>query len=142
MIQPHPTFQFRPGFAPASSPTPPGGLARSRRRFCVGAALLWSLGGCVTPTMTVVVPSLTAAPNPSTDGAYTVSWTPVRGASSYRLHEDGALRYEGPGHRHAVENQAEGSYTYSLTYCVTAFGIEACNFRPPVADVTVTVTRR
>ena len=44
------------------------------------------------------------------------------------------------GTAHACAEKAEGSYTYSLTYCVVAFGIEACNFKAPAADVTVTVT--
>ena len=83
---------------------------------------------------------LTAHPNPSPDGAYTVSWAPVGGASKYRLHENGALRYEGPDLTFAVADRADGSYFYALTYCVVAFGIEACNFKG--ADVTVRVSRR
>ena len=82
---------------------------------------------------------LTAHPNPSPDGAYTVSWAPVTGASSYRLHENGALRHEGPELAFSVADKPDGSYLYALTYCVIAFGIEACNFKG--AEVTVTVSR-
>ena len=83
---------------------------------------------------------LNAHPNPSPDGAYTVSWTPVGGASEYRLRENGALRYEGPDLTLAVAGRADGSYFYALTYCVVAFGIEGCDFKG--AEVTVTVSRR
>ena len=107
----------------------------------MSASLLAGLAGCVTPPVPVAPAAfLTAHPNPAPDGAYTVSWAPVTGASAYRLHENGALSYEGPDTAHAYADKAEGSYTYSLTYCVVAFGIEACNFRAAAADVTVTVT--
>lgn len=88
------------------------------------------------------VPTLTAQPNPSADGAYTLLWSHVAGATKYRLFEDGELAFEGFGISHAVADQPDGSYAYSLTYCVEAFGIEACNLRPTQAEVTVVVQAR
>ena len=88
------------------------------------------------------ISTLTAQPNPSQDGAYTLFWSPVAGATKYRLFEDGELAFEGFGASHAIADQPDGSYTYSLTYCVEAFGIEACNLRPVQAEVTVVVKTR
>ena len=88
------------------------------------------------------MPVLSATPNPSIDGSYTVSWTPIRGASKYQLYEDGKVSYVGARRSHSYVDKAEGAYTYALSYCVTALGIEACNFRAAVADLTVTVTHR
>ena len=103
--------------------------------------VLGGLAGCVTPSVQMSPAALLAAhPNPSADGAYTVSWAPIGAASKYRLHENGALLYEGPNLAKGVTDRAEGTYVYALTYCVVAFGIEACNFRG--AETTVTVTRR
>ena len=129
------------GGAPLSSAAhrSPGRPARFLQRLLL-ASVLAGAAGCVTPTVpmgpTVL---LTAHPNPSPDGAYSVSWAPVGGASKYRLHENGALRYEGPDLAFTVADRADGSYFYALTYCVVAFGIEACNFKG--AEVTVTVSR-
>lgn len=69
-----------------------------------------------------------------------VSWTPIAGASNYQLLENGVRSYEGPGLSHGIESKPEGAYTYSLTYCMTMLGIEACGFKPPLADVIVRVT--
>lgn len=88
------------------------------------------------------ISALAAQPNPSADGAYTFRWTPVVGATRYRLFENGELAFEGFGHSHAVTGKPDGSYTYSLTYCVEAFGIEVCQLRPVRAEVTVVVATR
>lgn len=108
----------------------------------MGLSMICLVTGCVAPTVRLDLPVLSANPNPSTDGAYTVSWTPIRGASKYQLYEDGKASYVGTDRSHSFVDKAEGSYTYALSYCVTALGIEACNFRAAVADVTVTVIRR
>ena len=85
---------------------------------------------------------MSANPNPSADGAYTVSWTPVRAASRYRLYENGVLSYEGPANASRYTGMAAGSYAYSLSYCVSAFGVEVCNLGPVASTVTVVVTGR
>ena len=106
------------------------------------AALALTLcgAGCAVPSITVESAALTARPNPSPDGSYAVRWTPVAGASAYRLLEDGALSYEGPALSRAYVEKAAGSYTYSLTYCVAALGVEICDLRPGFRDLTVTVS--
>ncbi|MYF50921.1 MAG: hypothetical protein F4220_12320, partial [Gammaproteobacteria bacterium] len=38
---------------------------------------------------------LSAAPNPSSNGSYTVSWTAVSGASRHQLYEGSALVFDG-----------------------------------------------
>ena len=105
-----------------------------------GLALALCGAGCVVPSITVESAALTARPNPSSDGSYAVRWTPIAGASAYRLLEDGALSYEGPALSRAYVGKAAGSYTYSLTYCVAALGVEICDLRPGLGDLTVTVS--
>ena len=121
-----------------------GRSATARRWRRVAWASLVPLGllGCVTPTMPTMPASITALaaqPNPSADGAYTLRWPHVVGATRYRLFENGELAYEGFRLSHAVAGKPDGSYTYSLTYCVEAFGIEVCQLRPVRAEVTVVV---
>lgn len=115
---------------------------RSRASLTIGLWVICFAAGCAAPAVRLEMPILSATPNPSTDGAYTVSWTPIRGASKYQLYEDGKVSYVGARRSHSYVDKAEGTYTYALSYCVTALGIEACNFRAAVADVTVTVTHR
>ncbi len=124
--------------------TAKGRSATARRWRRVVWASLMPLGllGCVTPTMPSMPASITALaaqPNPSTDGAYTLRWPHVVGATRYRLFENDELAYEGFRLSHAVAGKPDGSYAYSLTYCVEAFGIEVCQLRPVRAEVTVVV---
>ena len=121
-----------------------GRLAAANRWRRIAQASLIPLGllGCAAPMMPAGITTLWAQPNPSADGAYTLLWSHVAGATKYRLFEDGELAFEGFGASHAVADQPDGSYTYSLTYCVEAFGIEACNLRPMHAEVTVVVKTR
>lgn len=108
--------------------------------WLVGLALALCGAGCAVPSITVEPAALTARPNPSPDGSYAVRWTPIAGASAYRLLEDGALSYEGPSLSRTYVGKAAGSYTYSLTYCVAALGVEICDLRPGLRDLTVTVS--
>ncbi|MDE0045846.1 MAG: hypothetical protein OXU19_08280 [bacterium] len=103
-------------------------------------ALLFCCAGCAVPSITVESAGLTARPNPSPDGSYAVRWTPIAGASTYRLLEDGSISYEGPSLSRAYVGKAAGSYTYSLTYCIAAVGVEICDLRPGLRDLTVTVS--
>ena len=121
-----------------------GRSATARRWRRVAWASLVPLGllGCVTPTMPASITALAAQPNPSADGAYTLRWPHVVGATRYRLFENGELAYEGFRLSHAVAGKPDGSHTYSLTYCVEAFGIEVCQLRPVRAEVTVVVATR
>ncbi|MXY06465.1 MAG: hypothetical protein F4171_05695 [Gammaproteobacteria bacterium] len=112
------------------------------RRIAQASLVHFGLFGCAAPMMPTGIRMLTAQPNPSQDGAYTLFWSHVAGATKYRLFEDGELAFEGFGASHAIADQPDGSYTYSLTYCVEAFGIEACNLRPVQAEVTVVVKTR
>ena len=111
-------------------------------RIAWASLLPLGLLGCVAQMMPAGVTMLTAQPNPSTDGAYTVLWPHVPGAAKYRLFEDGELAFEGFSLSHAVANKPNGSYRYALTYCVEAFGFEACHLRPLRAEVTVVVVAR
>jgi len=103
------------------------------------AAALFA-AGCAAPSITVGSPTLTARPNPSPDGSYTVSWTPIAGASAYRLLEDGALSYEGPALSRGYVGKAVGNYTYSLTYCISVLGVKICDLCPGIRDRTVKVS--
>ena len=134
------TGTFAPDFA--------GRLALRRRTLAIRKASIWALlfsllmsnlPGCMTPAVSISMPALSASPNPSFEGAYRVSWTPIAGASKYQLYENGKLSYRGPDLSHDYSGKAGGSYNYSLTYCVTAMGIEACNFKPAFAELTVRV---
>ena len=89
--------------------------------------------------MTIGTGVLTANPNPAPDGAYRLAWTPVRGATRYRLHENGHPSHEGPETWREYAGMAPGSYTYVVTACVLAFDIEACSLRPVAAPLTVVV---
>ena len=114
---------------------------RCRPAAWVGLLAL-GLFGCAAPMVHIGTAPLRAQPNPSTDGAYTVLWAPVAGATKYRLFEDGELAFEGYSLSHAVTGKPDGSYSYSLTYCVVAFGIEACQLGPTQAELTVRVAIR
>ena len=136
---------------PMSAAVRPGPRARAVRggrrfRAVLGAAgrLAWLAvavfaAGCAAPSITVGSPTLTARPNPSLDGSYSVRWTPIAGASAYRLLEDGAPSYEGPSLSRVYVGKAAGGYTYSLTYCISVLGVQVCDLRTGIRDVTVTV---
>ena len=109
-------------------------------RTTLGVALGCWLTGCVAAPIGAGGAMLTALPNPSSDGAYRVSWTPVRGATRYRLHENGVLSHEGSATSRGYTGKPAGSYTYVLTVCVLAFDLEACSLRPATAPLTVVVT--
>lgn len=114
--------------------------ARRWRRVAWAGLLALGLLGCAAPMMMPAgVSALMAHPNPSTDGAYTVAWPQVTGATKYRLFEDGKLAFEGFSLSHAITGKPDGAYAYSLTYCIEAFGIEVCHLRPMQAEVTVVV---
>jgi len=118
-------------------------VAAKRCRPVAWAGLLTlGLFGCAAPMVHIGATPLRAQPNPSTDGAYTVLWAPVAGATKYRLFEDGELAFEGYSLSHAVTGKPDGSYNYSLTYCVVAFGIEACQLGPTQAELTVRVANQ
>ena len=119
----------------------PAATSRWRRIAQASLISLGLLGGAAS-MMPAGTSTLTAQPNPSRDGAYRLFWSHVAGATKYRLFEDGELAFQGFGASHAVADQPDGSYTYSLTYCVEALGIEACNLRPMRAQVTVVVKTR
>ncbi|MDE0223713.1 MAG: hypothetical protein OXP28_01090 [Gammaproteobacteria bacterium] len=136
--------EVRPG---GRGPRTPEGRGGRRLRAIRGApgrlaglALVLCCAGCAVPAITVESAGLTARPNPSPDGSYAVRWTPIAGASTYRLLEDGSISYEGPSLSRAYVGKAAGSYTYSLTYCIAAVGVEICDLRPGLRDLTVTVS--
>ena len=86
---------------------------------------------------------LSAAPNPSADGAYTVTWTAIPAASAYQLHEGATLVYKGAARTKAFSGKAAGSYTYTLTYCLTVpfpSPTTTCNLPSSFTAVTVTVS--
>ena len=129
------------------APLPIGGFrARLTQRIkiaktaFVGLVALCGIHGCMVPTMSVGLPALSATPNPSTDGAYTVAWSAIGGASKYQLHENGKLSYQGTARSQAYAGKPAGAYAYSLTYCIVALGIEAYNIPPGLASVTVSVS--
>ena len=105
-----------------------------RVRACTSACGDWS------STATVGVGGdLTASPNPSTDGSYTVSWTAIPNAESYQLYEDGTLVYDSTGTSWSFSGKAAGSYEYTLEFCELIFDEEMC-FGSGYTALTVTVT--
>ena len=86
---------------------------------------------------------LSVSPNPSSDGAYTVTWTAIPAASAYQLHEGATLVYKGAARTKAFSGKAAGSYTYTLTYCLTVpfpSPTTTCNLPSSFTAVTVTVS--
>ena len=95
---------------------------RYRVRGCAGSADAtcgpWSAELSVAVTGTV-----TATPNPSTDGRYTVRWTPSPVATRYKLDEstDGGATwptvYAVTGTQRAFTGKADDTYTYRVRAC-------------------------
>ena len=113
---------------------------RIAKAALIGWMALCGVLGCMAPTMSISLPLLSATPNPSTDGAYTVVWSAIGGASKYQLYENGELSYQGTARSQAYAGKPTGSYAYSLTYCVLALSIEACNIPSGLPSVTVRVS--
>ena len=89
--------------------------------------------------------ALSASPNPSATGAYTVSWTAIADATRYHLYEDGTLSYAGTARSKAYSGKDPGAYTYTLTYCLyVAFpfpaGTTVCDLPSNFDAVEVTVS--
>ena len=85
---------------------------------------------------------ISASPNPSDNGAYTVSWTAIALATKYQLLEDNRIVYEGGARSKAFSGKTAGSYAYTLTYCrPIGFPVAntVCNLPSNFDAVTVTV---
>ncbi|MCY3795611.1 MAG: fibronectin type III domain-containing protein, partial [Gammaproteobacteria bacterium] len=144
-------------FPSPSTPTPPGDLQRhadsplverTPRRF---GRRFWHWRAAVSAlalTVGLVAGSaahagLSATPNPSSNGSYTVSWTAVTGATKYRLHEGSAIVFDGAGRSKAFSGKAAGSYSYTLTYCQHIgfpVGSTICGLPSGFDALTVTVS--
>ncbi len=79
----------------------------------------WSAIKSETVSAPAVPGGLRANPNPSHNGAWSVSWNGAAGAGSYRLQEsaNGAswtLKYNSTGHSWSTSNRANGSYRYRV----------------------------
>ena len=90
--------------------------------------------------------ALSASPNPSANGSYTVSWTAITGASHYQLLEDGAQVHTGTSRSKAFADKAPGKYRYTLSYCITVhvpplLPSRSCGLASGFAAVTVTVPK-
>lgn len=75
-------------------------------------------------------PTLSAISNPENDGAYSVSWSAVSGATGYTLQEDDnagfsspATRYSGAATQTAISGQAVGTWYYRVR--ATAGGVQS-----------------
>ena len=86
-------------------------------------------GWSVTATVQVISAPSTAptvsAPSQSINGAYTVSWTAVSTAATYRLEESvgggtWTLLHDGPAITKALTGRVAGSYSYRVTACNAA----------------------
>ncbi len=106
-----------------------------RVRACSSTCGDWSSTATVS-----VEGNLTASPNPSTDGSYTVSWTAIPNAESYQLYEDGTLVYDSTGTSWSFSGKAAGSYEYTLEFCELIFDEEHCDLPSGYGSLTVTVT--
>ena len=80
----------------------------------------------VTVFVSATASTLSADPNPSATGNYTVSWTVSSTGSSYVLDEstDGGMTwtrvYAGTALEHALTGKSDGTYHYKLSACFTA----------------------
>ena len=96
---------------------------RYRARACDGNADT-DCGGWSPELEVPVTGTVTATPNPSADGAYTVSWTPSRVAARYKLDEstDGGatwpVSHTVTGTQRAFTGKADGTYTYRVRSCL------------------------
>ena len=94
-----------------------------RVKACAGSANCSAWSAPKSVLVVSVTSRLSAQPNPSSNGSYTVSWQAVTLANSYRLHEstDGgktwASVYEGPQLTKAFAGKADGDYAYQLDAC-------------------------
>ena len=90
-------------------------------------ALTWSMPvldeAVYLPLVTkpISAPTLQAIDNPDNDGAYTLIWTSVSGATSYTLQEDDnvgftspATAYSGSSTSHGVSGKSVGTYYYRV----------------------------
>ena len=100
--------------SPSVEPGPNRAAKHSGRRFRRWRALALTVGLVVGSAAHA---GLSASPNPSANGSYTVSWTKVAGALSYQLQEGDAIVFNGTGLSKAFSGKAAGSYTYRLLYC-------------------------
>ena len=88
---------------------------------CIRSALVLFL----LLTSSQVIASMSGSPNPSNNGDYTVSWTPVSGAQSHQLYEStngGAtwgfpMSLPGSVNSKSFTGKAPGSYLYKLYSC-------------------------
>ena len=106
-----------------------------RVRACGGTCGDWSATATVS-----VARGLTASPNPSSDGSYTVSWRAILTAESYQLYENGNLVYDSTGTSWSFTGKAAGTYKYTLEFCELIFDEEFCDQPSGYAALTVTVT--
>jgi len=86
---------------------------------------------------------LSATPNPSANGSYTVSWTQVASAISYQLHEGSTVVFNGRKLSKAFSGKPAGSYAYTLSYCTYILNPRrrvSCNLPSNFDALTVTVS--
>ncbi|MDE0062059.1 MAG: fibronectin type III domain-containing protein, partial [Gammaproteobacteria bacterium] len=124
---------------------PPGILAGGRcpRRGAWRRLLLAALAVFGLVAGAAARANLSAEPNPSADGDYTVRWTAIAAATKYQLLEDDTLSYEGTSLSKGYTGKAAGSYEYTLTYCLYVpypSPTTVCNVPSNYAAVTVTVS--
>ena len=87
--------------------------------------------------------AISASPNPSANGSYTVSWSAVAGATRYQLLEGGKIAYQGTARSKAFSGKAAGTHAYTLTYCQHIgfpVGATICNLPSGFDALTVTVS--
>ena len=114
------------------------GIARGWRAVVPALALL--VGLAISPAAHA---ALSASPNPSANGSYTVSWTAVSGASRHQLYEGSALVFDGAGTSKAFSGKAAGSHSYTLAYCQHVgfpVGSTICGLPSGYDALTVTVS--
>ena len=130
-----------PRRAPRAHPQP----AAARRSPPAWRPASWLLAAALALVAgTAAHAGLSASPNPSANGKYTVSWTAITGASHYQLLEDGAGVYTGTSRSKAFTGKAPGKYRYTLSYCVTVhipplLPSRSCGLASGFDAVTVTV---
>lgn len=116
----------------------PNGSYVYRVQACAGSTCS-QFSASLTQVVQSGVSVVSVSPSPSTNGAYTVSWTSVAGATRYVLKETPAggsevTAYDGSALSWSASSKPDGTYSYRVQACNGSCGA----FGPPATAVVAT----